>query len=278
MKTLKAEWPQILVLAAPFLAAALFWNQIPARMPVHWNAQWQIDGYANKTFAVLFLPCLNLGVAALIGVLPAIDPKIRKYDEATRASVRRVARAIRLALTAFLTVLQLAIVAIECETVGGLYAQMVVPQDGSAMFEVPYSDGDYASDKADTTANSLLDMQFVYRKGSWVSYPTPNGSGIFPAAVALNGLIDRVSLELSPSGCKQIVEFASERARTTFIPERDFDRNAKAKTLFSGQKELRYESKMALLKSAALRSNPKQITNLTDAYRAQFPNTVTVIT
>src|SRR4051812_35322618 len=94
MKLLKNEWPQLLVLAVPFCAAALFWNKLPDRMPIHWDAQWRVNGYAGKAFATLFLPCLNVGMAALIGLLPLIDPKLKQYDEATRASLWRTTRAI----------------------------------------------------------------------------------------------------------------------------------------------------------------------------------------
>jgi hypothetical protein len=166
----------------------------------------------------------------------------------------------------------------ECETVGGLYAQIVVPPDGSAMFEVPYSDGFYASEKAEVLADSLLDTQFTYQKGSWTGYPKPNASGVFPAGTALNGLIDRISLEVSPRGCMETIEFASERPRINFVPERDLDRNAKAKTLFAGQKELQYESKMATLRAASLRSSPEQLQNVTKAYLAQTANHKVVIT
>jgi len=33
----KREWLQILILATPFCVAALLWNQLPDRMPIHWG-------------------------------------------------------------------------------------------------------------------------------------------------------------------------------------------------------------------------------------------------
>jgi uncharacterized membrane protein len=109
MKLLKKEWLQLVILVLPFCAAALLWNRLPEKMPIHWNARWQVNGYAEKTFAALFAPCLNIGLALLIGLVPFIDPKITGYDEETRKSVCRTARIIRLAITTFLSAMGLGI-------------------------------------------------------------------------------------------------------------------------------------------------------------------------
>ena len=80
MRLLKREWPQLLILALPFCAAALLWDKLPDRLPIHWNIRGEIDGYAGKTFGTLFSPALNVFVAALAAVLPRLDPKCRSYD------------------------------------------------------------------------------------------------------------------------------------------------------------------------------------------------------
>ena len=111
MKIPKREWLQILILAAPFCVAAALWNKLPDPMPSHWGINGQVDGYASKPVAALLLPCINLAFTALMLVLPRIDPKFARYDEETKASLRRTFAAMRLAVTLYLSFLALVVVA-----------------------------------------------------------------------------------------------------------------------------------------------------------------------
>ena len=111
MKIPRREWLQILILAVPFCAAALLWNKLPDRMPNHWGINGQVDGYASKPVAALLLPCINLAFTALMMVLPRIDPKFARYDEETKASLRRTFAAMRLAVTLYLSLLALVVLA-----------------------------------------------------------------------------------------------------------------------------------------------------------------------
>lgn len=108
MKLLKNEWLQILILAAPFCAAAILWDQLPERMPSHWNIRGEIDGYAGKKFGVLFLPILNVIVILLCLVLPRLDPKSRNYDIETKASIAGVFKVCRLAISLFFSAVVIA--------------------------------------------------------------------------------------------------------------------------------------------------------------------------
>lgn len=106
---LKNEWLQLLILAAPFCAAALLWHKLPDRLPIHWNFRGEIDGYAGKTFGALFLPAINVALVALISFLPRFDPKFPNYDSETQASIMGVYRVCRLAFSLFLSALTVAI-------------------------------------------------------------------------------------------------------------------------------------------------------------------------
>src|SRR5437868_6659066 len=112
MKNLKKEWLQLLLLAAPFCAAALLWDKLPERMPIHWNVRGHADGYAGRAFGALFVPCMNIFVVALIGLVSQIDPRLRRQVDDARASSLRVFRAARLALSSFLGLLSLTIISI----------------------------------------------------------------------------------------------------------------------------------------------------------------------
>ena len=116
MKTfLKNEWLQLLILIAPFIAVALLWNQIPDRVPSHWNARGQINGYSGKAVGTLLMPCINIFVALLIAGLPRIDPKLAKRDPESRANTLHTVRIMRLAITTFESLFALAIIFIAAK-------------------------------------------------------------------------------------------------------------------------------------------------------------------
>jgi uncharacterized membrane protein len=139
MKIPKREWLQILILAAPFCVAAALWNNLPDPMPNHWGINGQVDGYASKPVAALLLPCINLAFTALMLVLPRIDPKFARYDEETKASLRRTFAAMRLAVTLYLSSLALVVVvtplypAIRIPTVIGSGAGLLLMVLGNLM-------------------------------------------------------------------------------------------------------------------------------------------------
>ncbi len=108
---LKKEWLQILILALPFCAVALLWDRIPGWVPTHWNARGEVDGMARKAYGVLALPCVNVGLAFLMTVLPLIDPKMRKQEGDTRNSLWRTVRIIRLGTTTFMAFMSVAALA-----------------------------------------------------------------------------------------------------------------------------------------------------------------------
>jgi uncharacterized membrane protein len=109
MKLLKNEWLQLLILAAPFCAAALLWDKLPDRMPFHWNIRGEIDGCVGKHFGALFFPILNVTLVVLLAFLPRLDPKCRNYDAETKASSAGVFKVSRLASSLFLSALTIAI-------------------------------------------------------------------------------------------------------------------------------------------------------------------------
>jgi uncharacterized membrane protein len=77
MKT-RLSWLEAVLLAAPFVALAIYWNGLPARVPTHWDFRGQIDGWGAKTPGILMIPLTALGVTALLHILPWFDPKLRR--------------------------------------------------------------------------------------------------------------------------------------------------------------------------------------------------------
>ena len=115
MKTLvflKRELVQILLLALPFAFAAACWNKMPPVVATHWGIDGQPDGWMPKAPGVLLVPVLNVGLCALIVFLPGIDPRLRRNPDANNARQRRLRRTLRYALSAFLSLLSMMIIAI----------------------------------------------------------------------------------------------------------------------------------------------------------------------
>ena len=77
MKT-KLDWLEIVLLAAPFLALAICWNDLPARVPTHWDFRGQVDGWSPKIPGICIAPVTALGITVLLRVLPSFDPRLRR--------------------------------------------------------------------------------------------------------------------------------------------------------------------------------------------------------
>lgn len=85
------------VIAAMFATAAWAWNRVPDRIPVHWNAAGEVDGYGGRFAGLLLLPLVTLGMQILFLVLPAVDPWRANY-----AGFAKAYAIFRTALVAFL--------------------------------------------------------------------------------------------------------------------------------------------------------------------------------
>jgi uncharacterized membrane protein len=87
MKTsIQKEVPLILVVLIPFIYLWLIWDQLPEKVPLHWNVSGEVDRYGDKIELLLIPILLPLLVYLLFWIIPKIDPKRkiknmgRKYD------------------------------------------------------------------------------------------------------------------------------------------------------------------------------------------------------
>jgi uncharacterized membrane protein len=76
----KLSWLEAPLLLAPFIVLAIYWQQLPARVPMHWNLNGEVDRWAPKLSGLLLLPLLAVGLVALLHFLPRLDPKLQKTD------------------------------------------------------------------------------------------------------------------------------------------------------------------------------------------------------
>jgi len=64
----------IVLIAVALLAGLLVWDRLPDQVASHWNENDQVDGYMSKTWGVLLMPLVSLGMLLLFLVVPSIDP------------------------------------------------------------------------------------------------------------------------------------------------------------------------------------------------------------
>jgi len=68
-----------LALLAAFVASALVYPDLPARMATHWNASGDVNGTMPKLWGAFGVPALGVLVAALMLAVPRIDPRRENY-------------------------------------------------------------------------------------------------------------------------------------------------------------------------------------------------------
>ena len=74
---LKKELPLIAIVLLPFIYLAYIWNQLPEKVPMHWNIKGEIDRYGEKVELIIIPIFLPLLVYIIFLVVPKIDPKNR---------------------------------------------------------------------------------------------------------------------------------------------------------------------------------------------------------
>lgn len=77
----RIEAPQIAVLLAMFLMAAVTWPTAPEQIPVHWDASGEVDRYGGKVEGLLLPPLLATGLYLLMRFAPRIDPGRANYPK-----------------------------------------------------------------------------------------------------------------------------------------------------------------------------------------------------
>ncbi|MDD5022659.1 MAG: SdpI family protein [Candidatus ainarchaeum sp.] len=74
----------IAIIIISFLMGTYFYGQVPDKIPTHWNAEGEADGFSSKEFGLFFIPGISLVLFGLMIIFPKIDPtnniiKFEKY-------------------------------------------------------------------------------------------------------------------------------------------------------------------------------------------------------
>jgi uncharacterized membrane protein len=96
----KQEWIFWILLAVPFVYSAIVWNQLPERVPTHFNLHGEADDYSSKLFGAFGLPCFAVVLYFILRYIPQIDPRKKNYEYFSKSYT-----GIRMVLTIFFVVI-----------------------------------------------------------------------------------------------------------------------------------------------------------------------------
>lgn len=77
---LKEDWVIIILLILGFVLGAYFYPSLPDKVPIHWDAKGEVNGYGSRFFGAVGLPLINVAMYLLFRALPFIDPKKKNYE------------------------------------------------------------------------------------------------------------------------------------------------------------------------------------------------------
>lgn len=81
MSNVKFSMRTLFLLIAFWVGCAMLYPKLPAQVPIHWNIQGEVDGYAHKSVAAFIMPLLPLFIYVLMTVTAKIDPRHNNYEK-----------------------------------------------------------------------------------------------------------------------------------------------------------------------------------------------------
>lgn len=64
-----------------FLICIMFFDFMPAQMPIHWWISWEADWFASKKVAMLMIPILSSLLLVFFELIPQLDPRKSMYKK-----------------------------------------------------------------------------------------------------------------------------------------------------------------------------------------------------
>lgn len=79
-KNLKMMIVTSVIILLPIIFGLAVWNKLPEEIPIHWNAQGEIDGYTGKAGAVFMMPAFLAALHWVCMLVTGLDPKSKEID------------------------------------------------------------------------------------------------------------------------------------------------------------------------------------------------------
>ncbi|HET9777168.1 MAG TPA: SdpI family protein [Gemmatimonadaceae bacterium] len=114
------KWLPLLIVLAAIITSAVVYPHLPDRVPTHWNAAGQPNGYSARFWGAWLIPLFLIGMWAIMWILPAIDPRGANY-----AKFQPAFEAIIIALMLFLAALH--IIALRAALGHPAHMERIVP-------------------------------------------------------------------------------------------------------------------------------------------------------
>lgn len=185
------EGLQLGIIAGMFITAAVRWSSVPDRIPIHWDASGNVDGYGGKFVGLLLIPLMGVGVYALLALIPRLDPAKANYQ-----SFQGPYLAIRTGILAYLgfvyTVMNIAIgnedgVPVDSLLFGSIAVLLLLMGVLLGKVRPNY----FVGIRTPWTLTSKKSWIKTHRMGGWVSIAAGLAGGIgaiFSGVVALSAL------------------------------------------------------------------------------------------
>jgi uncharacterized membrane protein len=104
-ETLRRDAPILVLLALDVAFGLVVWSRMPARVPVHWGASGEVNGWGPAWMNAFLPPAIALAVYLLFLFIPLVDPLHRNY-----AAFAGSLRVLRLLLVGFLVFVHVLVV------------------------------------------------------------------------------------------------------------------------------------------------------------------------
>jgi uncharacterized membrane protein len=99
------KWiPLVIILATVAFGVAVY-DRLPERMPMHWNARGEVDGYGSRFWGTFAIPAFLLVLWGILRAVPYLDPR-REDIEKFRGAYEDLI----IAVIAFTAMIQVAVV------------------------------------------------------------------------------------------------------------------------------------------------------------------------
>lgn len=69
-----------IIILVPIIIGLILWNKLPDKIPTHWNAAGEVNGWSSKAFAVFGLPGFLFAVHWLCLLASSADPKKQNIE------------------------------------------------------------------------------------------------------------------------------------------------------------------------------------------------------
>ena len=86
-KNLKILIITSIIILLPMVAGLVLWNRLPEQVPIHWDAEGEVDGWASRPVAVFVPSAMMLALQWLCVVVTSADPKKQNHPEKVKVLV-----------------------------------------------------------------------------------------------------------------------------------------------------------------------------------------------